>query len=203
MVRMTAGQRREQLVLVARSVFAEQGYAATSVEDIAEAAGVTRPVVYEHFGGKQGLHTEIVEIEVARLLEAITAPLLDADDPRGATEGSARAFLDYVDQHEEGFLVLARDAPVGSGRGRFASVLTEVADRAESRLAETLDARGYDRLHAAIYARMLVGAVALLGEWWLTERPSSVDEVAAHAVNLLWNGLAHLERQPTIAGTLA
>lgn len=196
--RMTGQQRREQLLSVARVLFAEKGYEATSVEDIAERAGVTRPVVYEHFGGKQGIYAVVVDREVKRLTDAITAPLRVESRPSVAAERSALAFLTYIEQDATGFLLLARDAPVGSGRGTYASVLADVADRAEVLLAIAFERRGFDPADAPIYARMLVGAIALVGEWWLEQDGPSAEVLAAHAMNLLWNGLGGLEAAPRL-----
>jgi AcrR family transcriptional regulator len=195
---MTGQQRREQLLGVARGLFAEKGFEATTVEDIAERAGVTRPVVYEHFGGKQGIYAVVVDREVRALTEAIAAPLRNGTRPRAAAEGAAQAFLAYIDSDAEGFLILARDAPVGTGRGSFASVLADVADEAEGLLVATFEASGLPTDAAPMYARMLVGAVALLGEWWLETREHPRELVAAHAVNLLWNGLVGLEADPRL-----
>src|SRR5215207_6097848 len=73
--RMTGKQRREQLLDVGRSLFAERGFEGTSVEEIAATAGVSKPVVYEHFGGKEGLYAVVVDREMGRLLDAITTAL--------------------------------------------------------------------------------------------------------------------------------
>src|SRR6266487_2138351 len=80
-VRMTGQERREQLLDVGRVLFAEKGFEATSIEEIADRAKISKPIVYEHFGGKQGLYAVIVDREVQQLLERITAAL-DADHPR-------------------------------------------------------------------------------------------------------------------------
>lgn len=197
--RMTGQQRREQLLGVARTLFAEKGFEATTVEDIAERAGVTRPVVYEHFGGKQGIYAVVVDREVTRLTELITAPLATDGSARLAAERSALAYLRYVEDDAEGFTVLTRDAPVGAGRGTLSSVLADVAERAEQLLAPRLEQRGYDAASAPLYARMLVGAVALVGEWWLDAGGDLTrEEVAAHCVNLLWNGLGDLDAEPVL-----
>lgn len=74
-VRMTGKQRREQLLDIGRSVFAERGYDGTSVEEIAERAGVSKPVVYEHFGGKEGLYAVVVDREMQLLLDMVTGAL--------------------------------------------------------------------------------------------------------------------------------
>src|SRR5688572_6559018 len=108
--RMSGPERREQLIEVARTVFAERGYVGASVEEIAERAEVSKPVVYEHFGGKDGLYEEIIGREVGFLLERITGSL-EAEGPREALEQAAEAFLSYIEDHREGFTILVRDAP--------------------------------------------------------------------------------------------
>jgi AcrR family transcriptional regulator len=191
-VRMTAQERREQLVGVARSVFAERGYEATSVEEIAERAGVSKPVVYQHFGGKEGIYAVVVDREVRQLTESI-ARCFDAVHPRLVAVGAADAFLTYIEEHEEGFRVLVRDAPTPITQGSFATVIAAVADRCEQLLLDEFGDRGFDARTAPMYARMLVGAVALVGEWWLDVREPPREVVAAHVVNLMWNGLAQLQ----------
>jgi AcrR family transcriptional regulator len=194
-VRMTAQERREQLVGVARSLFAEKGYEATSIEEIAERAGVSKPVVYQHFGGKEGVYAVVVDREVRHLTSSITRSF-DAPTPRRVAEGAAEAFLLYIEEHEEGFRVLIRDAPIGMTGGSFASVISDVATRAERLLVDEFSERGFDDTTAPMYALMLVGAVALVGEWWLEHRTLPREQVAAHVVNLLWNGLRDLQPDP-------
>lgn len=189
---MTGAQRREQLLGVARTVFAERGYEAATVEEIAERAGVTRPVVYEHFGGKEGIYAVVVDREVQRLSRAIRAALASSG-PRKVAEASAAAFLTYIEQDAEGFRVLVRDAPGGSGRGSFGSLLDDVAEAASDVVRELFAEHGLDPAPAPIYARMLVGAVAAIGEWWLEQGEAPKEVVTAHVLNLLWNGLRDLE----------
>lgn len=86
-VRMTGTQRREQLIEVGRSLFAERGYEAASVEEIAGRANVSKPVVYEHFGGKEGLYAVIVDREMSALLQMITSSL-SQNRSRVRVEGS-------------------------------------------------------------------------------------------------------------------
>src|SRR5215472_3802127 len=93
-VRMTGSQRRAQLLDVARGVLAERGFEATSVEEIAHRAGVSKPVVYEHFGGKDGLYAVVVEREMRRLLDRIEAALSVGDHPHQLVGQAALAFLD-------------------------------------------------------------------------------------------------------------
>lgn len=195
--RMTASERREQLLGVARTVFSERGYEATTIEEIADRADVSKPVVYEHFGGKEGVYAVIVDREVTELTSRMAAAL-ETDSPRSAAEAAASAFLGYIEDREEGFRILTHDAPVGMSSGSLASIMSDVAVRAEELLIESFNGRGFDQSTAPMYARMLVGAVALVGEWWLDAGKPSRDVVAAHVVNLLWNGLRGLEATPDL-----
>jgi AcrR family transcriptional regulator len=193
--RMTAAERREQLIVVARGLFAEKGFDGTAVEEIAARAEVSKPVVYEHFGGKQGLYAVVVDREV-RILTASLETALTAARPRQLLEQAAAALLDYVDSSSDGFRILVRDSPVGSSSGSFVTIMNDVASRVEHILVRELDARGYDPGAASMYAQMLVGMVGYTGQWWLDVRRPDKEAVAAHLVNLAWNGLSGLERWP-------
>ncbi|MGH2692233.1 MAG: TetR/AcrR family transcriptional regulator [Actinomycetota bacterium] len=194
-VRMSGPERREQLITVARSVFAERGYVAASVEEIAERADVSKPVVYEHFGGKDGLYQTIIGREITQLVERITRTL-DAPSPHQALHQAADAFLGYIEEHREGFRILLRDAPFGGDGGSMSGVIADIAAQVEGLLAKELGARGYDRKIAPVMARALVGMVAMTGEWWLDVGSPSRKVVAAHLVNLAWNGLKDLDKDP-------
>jgi AcrR family transcriptional regulator len=195
--RMTGAARREQLIEIARRLFAERGFDATSVEEIAARAAVSKPVVYEHFGGKEGLYAVVVDREVLHLLSMVRAALT-ATGPRVLLEQAALALLDYIEQSSDGFRILVRDSPVGSASGSFVSIISDVASRVEHILAAEFTARGYDADAAPMYAQMLVGMVGTTGQWWLDARQPSKDVVAAHLVNLAWNGLAGMEKDPAL-----
>ena len=93
--RMTGKERRAQLVEVGRRLFAEKGLEGTSVEEIAANAGVSKPVVYEHFGGKEGLYAVVVDREMQRLLDGVTGALTGGH-PRELLEQAALALLDVA-----------------------------------------------------------------------------------------------------------
>jgi AcrR family transcriptional regulator len=195
--RMTAAERREQLIEISRGLFAQRGFDGTSIEEIAAHAEVSKPVVYEHFGGKEGLYAVVVDREVRSLLGMIRAALT-AGEPRMLLEQAALALLDYVEQSSDGFRILVRDSPIGSASGSFVSIISDVASRVEHILAAEFAARGFDADAAPMYSQMLVGMVGTTGQWWLDARQPSKDEVAAHLVNLAWYGLAGLEKNPTL-----
>jgi len=194
---MSFSQRREQLISVGRQLFAERGFDATSIEEIAARAKVSKPVVYEHFGGKEGIYAVVVDREVNSLLVRITSALT-AGHPRELLEQAALALLDYIEQETNGFRVLVRESPVMSASGNFSSVLNDVAHQVEHVLGLQFKSRGYDPKLAELYSQALVGMVALTGRWWLEVRKPRKETVAAHLVNLAWNGLSHLDTKPML-----
>jgi AcrR family transcriptional regulator len=195
---MTGKERREQLLDIGRTLFAERGLDGTSVEEIAAKADVSKPVVYEHFGGKEGLYAVVVDREFERLLGLVIDALNSAVHYRGKLEKAALALLEYIETNTDGFRILVRDSHGGTGTGSFASLLSEIATEVEYVMAQELDRRDYDDKFAPMYAQMLVGMVALTGQWWLETRRPKREEVAAHLVNLAWNGLSGLEARPSL-----
>jgi AcrR family transcriptional regulator len=193
-IRMTGQERREQLIAVGRQVFAERGFEATSIEEIADRAKVSKPVVYEHFGGKEGLHAVIVDRAVQDLMSRLLQSL-EADHPRDQVARAADSFLRFVETEEDAFRVLIQDAPGGGGGGSLPSLLADVATNVETVFARQLKAHGFDRRMAPVLARALVGMVALTGQWWLDERKPKREVVASTIMNLVWNGLKDLQRQ--------
>lgn len=196
---MTSAERREQLVAVARGVFAQRGFEGTSVEEIAAQAGVSKPVVYEHFGGKEGLYAVVVDRETRQLHDAIrTALTTPRASSRQLIEYGALALMDYLDENPDGFRILARDSSILSASGSFASILTDIVTRVEDLLADPFERHGFDPQFAGLYAQALVGLVALAGQSWLDTREPSKEVVAAHLVNLAWNGMANLSPDPQL-----
>lgn len=195
---MTAAQRRAQLLEVSRGLFAEKGFDMTSVEEIAARAGVSKPVVYEHFGGKEGVYAVVVDREVTALTDALTVALTAGGHPKALVERTALVLLTYIEENTDGFRILVRDSPVAQATGTFSSLIGDVATEVEHLLADQFRKQGLDPKTAPIYSRMLVGMVALTGQHWLEERSPGKADVAAHLVNLAWNGLKGLERRPTL-----
>ncbi|GAA0978993.1 TetR/AcrR family transcriptional regulator [Streptomyces rhizosphaericus] len=198
-VRMTGKERREQLLDIGRALFAERGFEGTSVEEIAAKAGVSKPVVYEHFGGKEGLYAVVVDREMRRMLDMVTTSLT-AGHPRELCEQATFALLDYIEEYTDGFRILVRDSPVAQSTGTFASLISDIATQVEDILGLEFKARGFDPKLAPLYAQALVGMVALTGQWWLDVRKPKKAEVAAHLVNLAWHGLDGLEQKPRLIG---
>ncbi len=196
---MTGVQRRAQLIEVARGLFALRGLDGATIEEIAAAAGVSKPVVYEHFGSKEGLYTEVVDAEFHRLLDAITESLNAPAGPRVLLERAAYALLDYIENHTDGFRILTRDAPPSQPDGTFSTLLSRIARDVEHILSKEFGSRGLSAEVGGMYAQMLVGMVAMTGQWWLDSRSPDKATVAAHLVNLSWNGLTGLQKDPKLS----
>ncbi|WP_278601654.1 TetR/AcrR family transcriptional regulator [Actinomyces naeslundii] len=205
--RMSASERREQLIAVARGLFAERGFDATSVEEVAARAQVSKPVVYEHFGGKEGLYAVVVDREITTISAAISSAITDPaggtavapDAPGSASriaERAALALLTYIEDSPDGFRILS----AGSDRaaGTYSTLLADVAIEVSGILASQFAAHDLDPRTAPLYAQMLVGIVAMPAQWWLENRSMSKEEVAAHMVNLAWNGLRGMKARPTL-----
>jgi AcrR family transcriptional regulator len=194
--RLTAAARRAQLIEVGRAVFAESGYEATSVEEIAARAKVSKPILYSHFGGKEGLYAVVVDREVEHILGKI-AEAVSSGTPRARLEQAVVAYLTYVQEHPEGFAVLLRDAPKQSSE--LPALMYDLADRIGDVFEEQFSEAGYDAKVAPIYAHALVGMVAFVGQWWTESNQSpSLETVASHIGTLAWTGLRHLPKRPTL-----
>src|SRR6266542_612161 len=142
--RLTGSARRAQLVEVGRTVFAERGYDGTAVEEIAEQAKVSKPIIYEHFGGKEGLYAVVVDREMEYVVRRI-AEAIATGSPRERVERAALAFLGYVNDHPDGFAVLAHGSTVASATGGMSSLLNDVAERVGDVFTAAFKDAGYDR----------------------------------------------------------
>ena len=205
--RMSSAERREQLIMIARGLFAERGFDGTSVEEIAAHAEVSKPVVYEHFGGKEGLYAVVVDREVRALETAIQDALATPNASyREIVERGTLALLDYIDACPDGFRIIARDSSMASAKTTsvadtsptFASILSDITARVADILVLPLARRGYKTELGMVFAQGLVGMVASAGQSWLDIRQPPKKELAAQLVNLIWNGLSGLQHSPRL-----
>ena len=195
--RMTGKQRRDQLITVGRSVFAERGFDGTAVEEIASRAGVSKPVVYEHFGGKEGLYRAVIEREMEHLQTAIIGAIQEGRW-RERIERGILALLTYVEEETDGFIILAHGQLPGEER-TYSTILNRVTAQVSYLLAIAFKHRGLDEQAATLYGQALVGSVSNTALWWLDERTPDKQSAARHIANLCWNGLRGLEALPHVA----
>ena len=196
---MTSYQRREQLIAIGRALFASKGFEAVSVEEIAASAKVSKPIVYEHFGGKEGLYAVVVDREMRALTDALIGSLSDTDaHPRQIVERAALALLTYIEENPEGFQVLVRDSPSTDPTGSFSSLLGDVSSKVEQILVEWFKRQHLPVKSAPYYAQMLVGMTVFTGQYWADRPKLGKEQLAALIVNLAWHGLSRLEARPEL-----
>jgi AcrR family transcriptional regulator len=185
--RLPREQRARQLVAVADVVFAEHGVASSSMEGIAKHAGVTKPVLYDHFGSKDGLLAAVVlragEELAAATLEAVEA----ATGPQDALASGLRAYFRFIDRRRAPWLSLLTEAGV-PGSAAAASLET-VRDRQAELIAQLLgvDVPGCDLPRARLYAQVVVGACERLATRAGPDMPT-VDTLTQHVMDVIWGG---------------
>ena len=197
-VRMTRAQRREQLIRISRELFSAKGYDAVSIEEIASAAEVSKPVVYEHFGGKEGLYQVIVDREITVLSEMLSSQMKPGLNPRVMLERVVMSLLDYIEANADGFRLLSHQSPTALSGGTFTTIIADVAEQVADLLAPVLQEQGLDPQTSPIYGQLLAGAIGRIGQWWVDAREPAKEETAAHVINLLWLGLRSMERDPRL-----
>ena len=169
------------------------------MEEIAAHAKVSKPIVYEHFGGKEGLYAVIVDREMRALTGTLTAALDDPTvHPRQIVERTALALLTYIEENAEGvprYWYATRRAPDPSGS--FSSLMGDIAVRVEDILSETFKRQKLSAKGVPYYAQMLVGMTVFTGQYWADRPKVSKEQLAAYIVDLAWHGLSRLDPSPS------
>ena len=171
--RLTAGARRRQLFDVALSLFAEHGYAATTMDDIAEAAGVTKPLVYQHFDSKRALYLELMDVISRELVTRIVKATANAEGPRRQVELGFAAYFELMLENEQAFrLLYGRDAPDDPELGEALRRVEEVLAQA---IGSLIDA-DLEPEHRLLLAHAVVGMAEGASRHWLEVRGEGPDE---------------------------
>jgi AcrR family transcriptional regulator len=187
--RLPREERARQLVDIAESVFGERGVASSSMEEIAERAGVTKPVLYDHFGSKDGLLAAVV-LRAGEELAAATLQAVDAaTGPEAALASGLHAYFTFIDRRRASWLSLLSEAGVPGSAA--AVTLEQVRDRQAELIAALLRAGvpGCDLPRARLYAQVVVGACERLATRPGPRTPS-VETLTAHAMDVIWGGFA-------------
>jgi AcrR family transcriptional regulator len=189
-VRLRAADRRAQLLRVARRLFARDGYRGASMEAIAEAAGVTKPVLYQHFSSKRALYSALLAAELGQLTEELEAAFSQAEGNDERLRRGFRAYLDFVAGQEDAFRLLFTEA-LGLDedfQGQVAAFRQWVADRVAAIIAAEA---GLPEPRARALAAAIVGMAEGAAGWWLAEdRPLPVIDLADELAGLAWKGFA-------------
>lgn len=188
--RLPAPERRKQLLDVAMTAFAATGYHGTSMNDVARAAGVTKPVLYQHFASKRDLYVELVDDVANRLANNVVGAADAADTAVERTVNALSAYFRFVEENQREFQLLfgraaSRDEDTVNGSQM-------VESRMSATIAEILR-RWLDVAEVEIYARAIVAMSEGVCRHWLTQsdRPS-VEELAEQLAGLILTGLQGL-----------
>ena len=188
--RLPRPARRRQLLGAAREVFVAQGYHAAAMDEIAERAGVSKPVLYQHFPGKLELYLALLDESVAELVGAVSAALASTTDNRERVPATFRAFFDYVSGAGEAFrLVFESDlSNEPAVRDRLDRAMYECAEMVSEFIRE--DA-GVSNAEADLLGMALVGMAQVSSRYWLsTERAIDQNIAEDLLARLAWRGIS-------------
>ena len=187
-MRLPAAERRQQLLVAALDVFAVRGFHSTSMNDVAEAAGVTKPVLYQHFESKRDLYRELLGEIGADLRHAIAKATVEPSSPRGQLERGFSTYFAWVNDHRTAF-----DLLFSAGTQReadFVAAAHRVEDAIAEVVADNIVIEGLTRERRGLLAHGIVGLAEATCRRWLAN-PGDIDhrELAAQVGELAWFGL--------------
>jgi AcrR family transcriptional regulator len=188
--RLPRGARRLQLLRAAQDVFVAQGFHAAAMDDIADRAGVSKPVLYQHFPGKRELYLALLEQQVDGLADRVAQAMAGTDDNRARVDGAVGAYFDFIDAEGEAFRLvfesdLRNDDEVRAAVDRGTRACVEAI--AEVIAADT----GADPERALLLASGLTGLAETSARWWLPRKGTvSRDEAVSLMASLVWRGIS-------------
>ncbi len=186
--RLPAARRRRQLLDVALRVFAERGFHDASMNDIAIAAGVTKPVLYQHFTSKRELFAELLSDVGRDLQDTITKAVTAAEGPREMVELGFSAYFSYVNQHRNAFQLfyggsMARDE-------EFAEVVNQTESAVAALVAGLIEIEGLSPGQRRVLGHGIVGMIEGASIHWLKSNSDADPDTLAHQLaDLAWRGL--------------
>ena len=192
--RLPRGARRLQLLRAAQEVFVAQGFHAAAMDDIAVAAGVSKPVLYQHFPGKRELYLALLEQQVGELTDRMREAMSGTDDNRTRVDGAVGAYFDFIDADGEAFrLVFESDL---RNDDEVRRIVDEGARGCVEAIAEVIAAdTGVDQERALLLASGMIGLAETSARWWLPRKGTvSRDEAVALMTSLSWRGISGFPR---------
>lgn len=191
---MARADRREQLVDTAQQVFVSSGFAGASMEDVADQAGVTKPVIYDHFGSKDGLLTAVISRLGEQMLGAIADAVVGTGSPREALESGLTAYFRFVDRYAGAWALMLREVAPGSAAADEAERIRSAQVAMIAALVQ-LHLPDGDAARAEVYAHVVSGAAERLSAVRLSGRRVSAARAASLLMDVLWTGFAELQRE--------
>jgi AcrR family transcriptional regulator len=189
---MPRAQRERQMLAVAEEVFAENGYVSASMDEIAERVGVSKPMLYEYFGSKEGLLVSSIRTARAELLAATRRSLKGATSPRDALRRGLHAFFAFVAEYRASWSLMQNESVLAAGG---ATDEIEATRAQQTELMITLMsgvAPEVESHQREVAAEVVIGACERLAAWWSRHPETSADEVTDYLLRVLWSGMAGL-----------
>lgn len=197
-IRMNRAARHEQLLGVALRLFAQYGYTAVTMERIADEAGVSKPVVYDHFRDKESLYSILLSRELSAVESIAARAVAEQSAVYGLIEAISVAFVDYTEANPWGLRLLVRPAPVGFDAD-FSLAIGKILDRIADMLEPTYEAQAFDPGLARIHVAMMAGTMFGGALWWQRTRAVTKDAMAAQITNLVYRGIQEMQRKPQLS----
>ncbi len=195
--RHTPADRREQLLNVARVIFAQRGYQATTMDDVATAAGFTKPILYQHFASKESLYNEIVQGASTQLLEGLAAVREQTKSPRAMVDAAFRLYFEAVVNETAAFRLLFLQPHVGDGASELRRVESRLVSFIESLIPLDSDPPLRRQVAASIVGMAEGAATAWLVQQenagWPELADGEVDRLAGRISALAWGGLRSID----------
>lgn len=199
--RYTRAERGRQILDAAVAVFTERGFHAASMDAVAMRVGVTKPVLYDHFGSKEGLLLGCVTRAREELLEVTSRAVAEATNPEQMLRLGFRAFFDYLDSNAPAWSLLYQEAslPSGDGADSLESIRAQQTDFIAALLSTQAPDTGKLRLQA--WAQVMVGACERIALWRHTAAGAEVsaEEATEYLMDLMWTGLGDRQQRATSA----
>jgi AcrR family transcriptional regulator len=188
--RVSRAERERQILDAASAVFTERGYQAASMDAVAERVGVTKPVLYDHFGSKEGLLLACIARARTELLEVTTAAAASASNPEDMVRRGFRAFFDFLDAKGAAATLLYEEAATPTGPA--AEALEGIRNQQTEFVTGLLRAQtpGADPRRVEAYAQVIVGASERLALWRGRRGDVSAEDATEYLMDLVWPGLA-------------
>ena len=190
--RLPRAEREQQMLDAARSLFAERGYAAVTMDDVAAAVGVTKPLLYAYFGNKERLYLACMEPASESLLAAVLEAVEGSDGPVDAVERGVHAFFAFVDSDRDAWRVLFDETlPSGEVARHVAAQRARLADLVAGTLVARLpeDRRVQAAAEVQALSAALLGASEGMARWWLATEAMSAAEAADLLIGTVVPGL--------------
>ena len=196
--RASREDRREELLDAAVAAIRKNG-AAVTMRDLAAAAGVTKPILYRHFGDRDGLVAALAARFSTELLDALRGALgQETNDPRAILATTVDAFVAFLEREPDVYRLLVQKANVGERAAvdALGGFLRQVGDDVALVLGEQLRAAGRDSGGAEVLAHGIVGFVHAAGDWWVGHPTMPRHRLVTYVTDLLWGGLSALGLAP-------